>query len=210
MTLNLTSSGRHAKPVAGEQDSSVRARKVPDGFVLGVATAAYQIEGARHEDGRADSIWDTFSHTPGAVVDGDTGDIACDHYHRYLGDIALMKSLGVQSYRFSTSWARVCPDGRTVNPKGLDFYERLVDSILDAGSLCSKAQTITPAAPTAISARPMKDWNPPCVRTRPTACVARPTPAIARSNRRPRAARSGRKKGSTMRCARDATPQWSA
>ncbi|HET6665690.1 MAG TPA: GH1 family beta-glucosidase [Intrasporangium sp.] len=133
MTLNLTSSGRHAKPVAGEQDSTAGTRKVPDGFVLGVATAAYQIEGARHEDGRADSIWDTFSHSPGAVVDGDTGDIACDHYHRYPGDVALMKSLGVQSYRFSTSWARVCPDGRTVNPKGLDFYERLVDSILDAG-----------------------------------------------------------------------------
>ena len=133
MTLNLTSSGRQAKPAAGEQDSSALRRKVPDGFVLGVATAAYQIEGAHHEDGRADSIWDTFSHTPGAVVDGDTGDIACDHYHRYPGDVALMKSLGVQSYRFSTSWARVCPDGRTVNPKGLDFYERLVDSIRDAG-----------------------------------------------------------------------------
>ena len=133
MTLNLTSSGRPAKPAAGVQDSPAGSRKVPDGFVLGVATAAYQIEGARHEDGRADSIWDTFSHTPGAVANGDTGDTACDHYHRYVGDVALMRRLGVQSYRFSTSWARVCPDGRTVNPKGLDFYERLVDSILDAG-----------------------------------------------------------------------------
>jgi beta-glucosidase len=133
MTLNLTSSGRPVKPGAGAQSSPDGTRKVPDGLVLGVATAAYQIEGARHEDGRADSIWDTFSHTPGAVVDGDTGDIACDHYHRYLSDVALMKRLGIQSYRFSTSWARVCPDGRTVNPRGLDFYERLVDSILDAG-----------------------------------------------------------------------------
>jgi beta-glucosidase len=108
-------------------------RPVPTGFVLGAATAAYQIEGARHEDGRTDSIWDTFSHTPGAVVDGDTGDVACDHYHRYAADVELMRSLGLQSYRFSTSWARVCPDGGPVNAAGLDFYERLVDSLLDAG-----------------------------------------------------------------------------
>ena len=108
-------------------------RPVPDEFVLGAATAAYQIEGARHVDGRTDSIWDTFSHTPGAVVDGDTGDVACDHYQRYAVDVALMKSLGIQSYRFSTSWGRVCPDGGPVNVKGLDFYERLVDSLLEAG-----------------------------------------------------------------------------
>ncbi|MEO7448239.1 MAG: GH1 family beta-glucosidase [Humibacillus sp.] len=106
-------------------------RPVPAGFVLGAATAAYQIEGARHEDGRRDSIWDTFSHTPGAVVDGDTGDVACDHYHRYAADVALMAELGLQSYRFSTSWARVCPDGGPVNGAGLDFYERLVDSLLE-------------------------------------------------------------------------------
>ena len=110
-----------------------QSRPVPADFVLGVATAAYQIEGARHEDGRTDSIWDTFSHTPGAVVDGDTGDVACEHYHRYAADVALMKSLGMQSYRFSTSWDRVCPDGGPVNAKGLDFYERLVDSLLEAG-----------------------------------------------------------------------------
>lgn len=110
-----------------------QSRPVPQDFVLGVATAAYQIEGARHEDGRTDSIWDTFSHTQGAVVDGDTGDVACEHYHRYAADVALMKSLGMQSYRFSTSWDRVCPDGGPVNAKGLDFYERLVDSLLDAG-----------------------------------------------------------------------------
>ena len=108
-------------------------RPVPQDFILGVATAAFQIEGARHEDGRTDSIWDTFSHTPGAVVDGDTGDVACEHYHRYAADVALMASLGMQSYRFSTSWARVCPDGGPVNAKGLDFYERLVDSLIGSG-----------------------------------------------------------------------------
>ncbi len=108
-------------------------RPVPADFVLGVATAAYQIEGARHEDGRTDSIWDTFAHTPGTVVDGDTGDVACDHYHRYAADVALMQSLGVQSYRFSTSWDRVCPDGGPVNAAGLDFYERLVDSLIEHG-----------------------------------------------------------------------------
>ncbi|MDC5696097.1 GH1 family beta-glucosidase [Intrasporangium calvum] len=132
MTLNLTSSDHRADPLAPQTASAGPGRLLPEGFVLGVATAAYQIEGARHEDGRADSIWDTFSHTPGAVVRGDTGDVACDHYHRFAEDVALMKSLGVQSYRFSTSWARVCPDGRTVNTKGLDFYERLVDSLVEA------------------------------------------------------------------------------
>ena len=117
----------------GADNVAPQGRPVPAEFVLGVATAAYQIEGARHEDGRTDSIWDTFSHTPGAVVDGDTGDVACEHYHRYAADVALMKSLGVQSYRFSTAWGRVCPDGGAVNAKGLDFYERLVDSLIEAG-----------------------------------------------------------------------------
>ncbi len=132
MTLNLTNPTGHGNPLGVPRDSRASVRDVPPGFVLGVAMAAYQIEGARHEGGRADSIWDTFSHTPGTVAGGDTGDIACDHYHRYHDDIELMKSLGVQSYRFSTSWARVCPDGRSVNPKGLDFYERLVDRLLEA------------------------------------------------------------------------------
>jgi beta-glucosidase len=131
MTAHSASTGRPTAAVAGP--IAPQGRPVPADFVLGVATAAYQIEGARHEDGRADSIWDTFSHTPGAVVDGDTGDVACDHYHRYAGDVALMKRLGLQSYRFSTSWARVCPDGRAVNAQGLDFYERLVDELLGAG-----------------------------------------------------------------------------
>ena len=126
-----------------------QSRPVPPDFVLGVATAAYQIEGARHEDGRTDSIWDTFSHTPGAVVDGDTGDVACEHYHRYAADVALMTSLGMQSYRFSTSWARVCPDGGPVNAKGLDFYERLVDSLLESGH-----RTVADALPLGPAAGP--------------------------------------------------------
>lgn len=112
-----------------------RRREVPDGFLLGAAAAAYQIEGAHDEDGKGPSIWDTFSRVPGAIVNGDTGDVACDHYHRYKDDVALMKSLGLDTYRFSSSWARVCPDGVTVNPQGLDFYERLVDELLDADIL---------------------------------------------------------------------------
>ncbi|GAB3873483.1 GH1 family beta-glucosidase [Terrabacter terrigena] len=128
MTANPTTSLR-----APARTLVAQARPVPQDFVLGVATAAYQIEGARHVDGRTDSIWDTFAHTPGAVVHGDTGDVACEHYTRYAADVALMQSLGMQSYRFSTSWARVCPDGGPLNAKGLDFYERLVDSLVEAG-----------------------------------------------------------------------------
>jgi beta-glucosidase len=106
-------------------------RDFPANFLFGVATAAYQIEGAAHEDGRTDSIWDAFTRLPGAVVNGDNGDIACDHYHRYAGDVDLMKDLGLQAYRFSTSWSRVRPDGLAVNSKGLDFYSRLVDELLE-------------------------------------------------------------------------------
>ncbi len=105
-------------------------REFPSTFLFGTATAAYQIEGAAHEDGRTDSIWDAFSRLPGAVVNADNGDIACDHYHRYVDDVALMADLGLQTYRFSTSWARVRPDGGRANPKGLDFYSRLVDELL--------------------------------------------------------------------------------
>ncbi len=108
-------------------------RPFPADFLFGAATAAYQIEGAAHEDGRTDSIWDAFCRVPGAVVRADNGDVACDHYHRYRDDVALMASLGLQTYRFSTSWARVCPDGGAVNPAGLDFYSRLVDELLDQG-----------------------------------------------------------------------------
>jgi beta-glucosidase len=105
----------------------------PDDFVWGVATAAYQIEGAVDEDGRAPSIWDTFSHTPGKVGNGDTGDVACDHYHRWQGDIQLMRDIGVGAYRFSVAWPRVVPGGTgQVNKRGLDFYDRLVDGLLEA------------------------------------------------------------------------------
>ena len=106
----------------------------PPGFIWGAATAAYQIEGAWKEDGKGESIWDRFSHTPGRVHQGDTGDIACDHYHRWPEDIDIMKSLGLNAYRFSISWPRVYPDGRgQINPAGLDFYDHLVDKLLEAG-----------------------------------------------------------------------------
>ncbi|HET8615077.1 MAG TPA: GH1 family beta-glucosidase [Actinomycetales bacterium] len=107
---------------------------LPPRFELGVATASYQIEGAIAEDGRLPSIWDTFSHTPGKVANGDTGDVACDHYHRYLEDVALMGDLGVDSYRFSVAWPRVQPTGSGAsNAAGLDFYDRLVDALLAKG-----------------------------------------------------------------------------
>ncbi|MFE7888676.1 GH1 family beta-glucosidase, partial [Streptomyces sp. NPDC057411] len=106
----------------------------PAGFRWGSATAAYQIEGAAAEDGRTPSIWDTFSRTPGKVRNGDTGDIATDHYHRSREDIALMKELGLTDYRFSLSWSRILPGGRgPVSQKGLDFYRQLADELLDAG-----------------------------------------------------------------------------
>jgi hypothetical protein len=106
----------------------------PPGFQFGVSTASYQIEGAAGEDGRGPSIWDTFSHTPGRTNDGDTGDVACDHYHRYPEDVALMAELGVDAYRFSVAWPRVQPDGSgAANPKGLDFYDRLVDALGERG-----------------------------------------------------------------------------
>ncbi len=106
----------------------------PQDFLWGAATASYQIEGAWNEDGKGESIWDRFSHTPGKVLNGDTGDVACDHYHRWQDDIALMKSLGLHAYRFSIAWTRIFPAGRgAVNPTGLDFYSRLVDGLLEAG-----------------------------------------------------------------------------
>jgi beta-glucosidase len=107
--------------------------KFPANFLWGAATAAYQIEGAWNEDGKGESIWDRFSHTPGVIEDGSSGDVACDHYHRYPEDIALMRRLGLKAYRFSTSWPRVLPEGQEViNPAGLDFYDRLVDKLLGA------------------------------------------------------------------------------
>ncbi|HNJ82665.1 MAG TPA: family 1 glycosylhydrolase, partial [Piscinibacter sp.] len=108
--------------------------KFPADFLWGVATSAYQIEGAVAEDGRGPSIWDTFSHTPGKTVNGDTGDVACDHYHRYAQDVALIAGLGLGGYRFSISWSRCQPQGKGAwNPKGLAFYDRLVDTLLERG-----------------------------------------------------------------------------
>ncbi|MEW2515647.1 GH1 family beta-glucosidase [Streptomyces sp. NPDC046870] len=107
---------------------------LPHDFLWGTATAAYQIEGAVAEDGRSPSIWDTFSHTPGKIANGDNGDVACDHYHRWRGDIGLMRQLGVNAYRLSVAWPRVVPGGTgAVNPKGLAFYDELVDALLEAG-----------------------------------------------------------------------------
>jgi beta-glucosidase len=106
----------------------------PDGFIWGAATASYQIEGAAREDGRGPSIWDTFSRTPGKVYLGHTGDVADDHYHRYVEDVAMMADLGLASYRFSVAWPRIQPDGTgPVNVKGLDFYDRLTDELLGKG-----------------------------------------------------------------------------
>jgi beta-glucosidase len=107
---------------------------LPAGFLWGTATAAYQIEGAAHEDGRGPSIWDTFSHTPGKVRHGDTGDVACDHYHRMEEDLDLLATLGVDAYRFSVAWPRVLPHGTgEVNDAGLEFYRRLVAGLRDRG-----------------------------------------------------------------------------
>lgn len=109
-------------------------RRFPEGFAWGVATASYQIEGAYDEDGRGETIWDRYCSIPGNVLNGDDGKIACDHYHRYEEDVELMKSMGIKAYRFSIAWARILPQGRgEVNQKGLDFYGRLIDKLLEAG-----------------------------------------------------------------------------
>ncbi|MEV4620106.1 GH1 family beta-glucosidase [Asanoa sp. NPDC049573] len=106
----------------------------PPDFLWGAATAAYQVEGAATEDGRTPSIWDTFSHTPGRTVNGDTGDVACDHYHRFRDDVKLMADLGLRSYRFSLAWPRIQPRGTgPASQRGLDFYRGLVDELLDHG-----------------------------------------------------------------------------
>ena len=108
--------------------------RFPDGFDWGVATASYQIEGAVREGGRSPSIWDTYSHTPGKTANGETGDIACDHYHRYRHDVALMHELNARVYRFSVAWPRLQPTGRgPLNPEGVAFYDRLIDELLGAG-----------------------------------------------------------------------------
>ncbi len=107
--------------------------RFPKSFYWGAATAAFQIEGAWNEDGKGESIWDRFTHTPGKIKDGANGDVACDHYHRYREDVALMRALNLNSYRFSVAWTRIQPEGvGKPNPKGLDYYSRLVDELLAA------------------------------------------------------------------------------
>ena len=113
---------------------SLEHRSFPDSFVWGAATASYQIEGAAREDGRGPSIWDVYSATPGKVFEGHTGEVAADHYHRVEQDVAMMKELGLQAYRFSIAWPRIQPTGKGAwNQAGLDFYSRLVDALLAAG-----------------------------------------------------------------------------
>jgi beta-glucosidase len=129
MTAVRSESAKSAETSAGPAPL-----RFPPGFVWGAATAAYQIEGAAAEDGRTPSIWDTFSHTPGKVLGGDTGDIAADHYHRFRDDVSLMSDLNLGAYRFSVSWSRVQPTGRgPAVERGLDFYRQLVDELLERG-----------------------------------------------------------------------------
>ena len=129
MTATVTSESTEAG--GAPQTSGIT---FPDGFVWGAATASYQIEGAAREDGRGPSIWDTFSRTPGRVHAGHTGDVACDHYHHYRDDVAMMADLGLKSYRFSIAWPRIQPDGTgPVNTRGLDFYDRLTDELIGKG-----------------------------------------------------------------------------
>jgi beta-glucosidase len=129
MTATVTSEA--TEPGGAAEGSGVR---FPGGFVWGAATASYQIEGAVNDDGRGPSIWDTFSRTPGKVFAGHTGDVACDHYHRYREDVAMMADLGLAAYRFSVAWPRIRPDGTgPVNTRGLDFYDRLTDELLGKG-----------------------------------------------------------------------------
>jgi beta-glucosidase len=112
----------------------MRKLNFPAGFIWGAATASYQIEGAWDEDGKGESIWDVAVHTPGKIKNGDTGDIACDHYHLYEEDIALMKQLGIKAYRFSVSWVRIFPSAKgNPNLKGVSFYDNLINSLIKEG-----------------------------------------------------------------------------
>ena len=125
---------RTIEPQVLERDGQPDAGAFPKTFRFGAATAAFQIEGAAHADGRGESIWDRFCRHPGAVANGDTGDVACDHYHRWEADLDLMAELGLECYRFSIAWPRVQPDGRgPVNPAGVDFYRRLAEGLLERG-----------------------------------------------------------------------------
>jgi beta-glucosidase len=132
--LPLASIAQATKPSSSAAKPSARsgaARQFPKGFSWGTGTSSYQIEGARNEDGKGESIWDRYAHTPGNIKNNDTGDVANDHYHRYKEDVALMKrELGANAYRFSISWPRIFPNGTgQPNRKGLDFYSRLVDAL---------------------------------------------------------------------------------
>jgi len=114
-------------------DAASSGIRFPQNFYWGAATSAFQIEGAWNEDGKGESIWDRFGHTPGKIKDGSNGDVTCDHYHRYREDVALMRALNLNSYRFSVAWPRIQPEGvGKANPKGMDFYSRLVDELLEA------------------------------------------------------------------------------
>jgi beta-glucosidase len=133
-TLGLAASAVAPDLLAASRSDTAAFAGFPPGFLWGAATAAYQVEGAWRDDGKGESIWDRFAHTPGRISDGTTGDVACDSYHRYRDDVALLKALGLGSYRFSISWPRVQPQGSgAVNARGLDYYERVVDALLAAG-----------------------------------------------------------------------------
>src|SRR5580704_9153708 len=131
--------GYAAVPFSAEQvpgsvsESLIQKARFPEGFLWGTATASYQVEGAWNEDGKGESIWDRFAHTAGKIRNGDTGDLACDSYHRWRDDIALMRAMNLTSCRFSISWPRIQPTGSgSPNSRGLDYYSRLVDSLLEA------------------------------------------------------------------------------
>lgn len=135
MTTTSIGANSHARDDRDERSSSTEAgRRFPSDFLWGTATSAYQVEGASTADGRGESIWDRFCSVPGNIADGSDGSMACDHYHRFADDVALMKRLNLNSYRFSIAWPRVVPEGRgRANGSGLDFYDRLVDSLLAHG-----------------------------------------------------------------------------
>eukprot|EP00249_Psilotum_nudum_P032012 c47105_g1_i1 orf=277-1869(+) len=125
----------HAVPEDWTTFENIHRSDFPEGFVFGVATSAYQVEGAVNEGGRGPSIWDTFAYTPGKILDGSNGDIAVDQYHRFQEDIELMANMGWDAYRFSISWSRIFPDGsgNLVNAEGLAYYNRLIDTVLEKG-----------------------------------------------------------------------------
>ena len=132
--LGQATSASAAPEVSAKQKKASKENMFPKDFIWGAATAAFQIEGAAREDGRGPSVWDTFSHTEGRTKNGDTGDVACDHYHRMEDDVKLMAELGIKHYRFGLSWTRIMPEGRgAVNEKGVDFYRRLTDALLKHG-----------------------------------------------------------------------------